>query len=115
MLLYSRYSSDVSSLRQSLLCHMGAMVERLGLVVLALVSVEECQVAEQEIGLGMITPVPVFPNSKRVLQERLGFSILSAVSQIGPCIIQQCCCFIKGEIPLFDEFFTDKWLREIAL
>ena len=84
----------------------GALVEWLGLVVLALVPVEDCQVVEQEIGVGMITPVPGFPNGERVLQERLSFSILSTISQINPCIIQQCCCFIKGEVPLFDEFFT---------
>ena len=68
----------------------GTLVERLGLLVLALVRVEVCQVAEQVIGIGMIAPVPCFPNGERVLHERLGFSILSAISQIDTCIIQQC-------------------------
>src|SRR5437588_3325136 len=63
----------------------------------------------------MIAPVQSFPNAKRVLLERLGFSILSTVFQICPGIIQQICCFNKCEVPLFDVFFTYQYMRKIAL
>ena len=68
----------------------GALVERLGLLVLALVPVEDCQVVEQGIGVGIIAPVHSFPNGERASHEWLGFLILSTISQIEPCIIQQC-------------------------
>src|SRR5712691_6520794 len=63
----------------------------------------------------MITAVPCFPNGERVVLEWFCFWILSTILQVIPSIIQQCCCFIKGDVPLFDEFFTDKSVRKTAL
>src|SRR6266513_4200221 len=56
-----------------------------------------------------------FPNGERVLYERLSFPILSTIFQVGPCVIQQCCCIIKRDLPPFDEFFTLECMRKIAL
>src|SRR2546421_3323232 len=56
-----------------------------------------------------------FPQCERVLYERLSFPILSTIFQVEPYVIQQCCCFIKRDVPLFDEFFTLKSMSKIAL
>src|SRR5207302_860372 len=93
----------------------GTLVEALGLLVLALVLVVDRQVVEQVGSVGMIAPVACFPNGERVVEEWFCFWIVSTISQVTPGIIQQCCCFSKGDAPLFDEFVTDKGVRKIAL
>src|SRR6266702_1966287 len=93
----------------------GPLVEGLGLLELALLVVEGGQVVEQEIGVGMIAPMHFFSNDERILLEWLGFSVLSTIFQVEPRVIQQSCCFIKRDVPLFDEFFTLKCMRKIAL
>ncbi len=63
----------------------------------------------------MIDPVLFLPNGQRFLVKRLSFLILPTGSQVPSRIIQQGCCFIEGDVPLFDEGFTGKRVREIAL
>jgi hypothetical protein len=63
----------------------------------------------------MIDPVLFLPNGERFLSERLSFLILPTGSQVASRIIQQCCRFIEGDVPLSDEGFTGKRVREIPL
>ena len=58
----------------------GALVERLGLLVLPLVGVEVCQVIETASGVGVLGSQHAFVDGQGALEERLGLLVLPLVA-----------------------------------
>ena len=61
----------------------GSLVERLGLLVLALVSVEVCQVVECVRCIGVLRAKYLFSDGQGTLVERLGLLVLALVQSRG--------------------------------
>ena len=67
IVLFYSYCVGVLRAKHLFINSQGALGERLGLVVLAPVPVEDCQVVEQVEGVGMIDPVLFLPDGERLL------------------------------------------------
>src|SRR5258708_5891101 len=88
--------------------------ERLGLLILSLVLVEQCQVVEALGCVGMIKTQRLLSDSQRLLKEQFGLLIERLVSQVRSCLIEEPGCFWQCKGIAIDEGCTCECMGKVA-
>src|SRR6266566_2053152 len=94
---------------------MGAMVERLGLLVLALVPVENCQVIDDAQGVRMLWPQHPLTDRQGTFPERFHLPVLASLIEVKPGLKEQVSRFPKGHAPVVNMCGTDQRMWDQAL
>src|SRR2546421_12947669 len=81
----------------------GTLIERFGLLVLALIIIEPCQSVETLGSVRMLRSQYLLTDCQGTLYEWLCLCVLPTFDQIDPCLLEQACCFWEGEIVLHDQ------------
>src|SRR6266700_3093439 len=92
-----------------------ASVERLGLLVLALFPVEDCQVIEGTQGVGMLSPQHTLTDRQVPCPEWFCLPVLAPLIEVVPGLKEQVSRFPKGHTPVINMYGTQQCMRDVSL